>query len=77
MECKLVHILSGGISFYLVPDPDKNGATVSSWIASPYASNNVVSFCEILTAEMMTVREMTLSKFQALGILLSFIMPWE
>ena len=66
MECKQVHNLCDGIPFYLVPDPD-NGATVSSWIASTYASTDVVSFCEISTAEMMTVREMMLSKFQASG----------
>jgi hypothetical protein len=66
MECKLVHNLSDGIPFYLVPNPN-NGATISSWIGSTYDSTDVVSFCEISTAEMMTVREMTFSKFQALG----------
>jgi hypothetical protein len=41
---------------YLVPDPD-NGETVSSWIASMYSFTNVSRFCEITTAEMMTVEE--------------------
>jgi hypothetical protein len=62
---KLVHNLSDGVPFYLVPDPD-NGEKVSSWIASTYTYTDVISFCEILTAKMMTFREMIFAKSQSL-----------
>jgi hypothetical protein len=40
---------------------------VSTWIASTYAFTGVISFCEILTAEIMTVWEMMVSKSHSLG----------
>jgi hypothetical protein len=58
--------LSKQIPFYLVPDPD-NGHSVSSWIASTYAFTNAISFCEISTADMMTVLEMMVSESHSLG----------
>jgi hypothetical protein len=66
MDFKFEHSLSKQIPFYLVPDPD-NGHSVSSWIASTYAFTDAISFCEISTAEMMTVREMMVSESHSLG----------
>jgi hypothetical protein len=66
MDFKSGHSLSEDIPFYLVPDPD-NGHSVSSWIASTYAFTDAISFCEILTAEMMSVQEMMVSKSHSLG----------
>jgi hypothetical protein len=66
MDFKCEHSLSKHIPFYLVPDPD-NGHSVSSWIASTYAFTDAISFCEISTAEMMTVREMMVSESHFLG----------
>jgi hypothetical protein len=63
---------------YLVPDPD-NGETVSSWIASMYSFTNVSRFCEITTAEMMTVQEIMVTQPKSIGIctLLNFALSTE
>ncbi len=66
MDNKLGHNLREEIPFYLVPDPN-DGDTVSSRIASTYAFSDVISFCEISTAEMMTVREIMVSESHSLG----------
>jgi hypothetical protein len=66
MDFKVEHSLSKHIPFYLVPDPD-NGHSVSSWIASTYAFTDAITFCEISTAEMMTVWEMMVSESHSLG----------
>ena len=55
MELKSQEKMDEELPSYLVPDPD-NGETVSSWIASMYSFTNAC-FCEITTAEMMTIQE--------------------
>jgi hypothetical protein len=51
---------------YLVPDPD-DGETISSLIASTYNYTNVSRFCEISTADMMTLKEVMTSSSSLVG----------
>ena len=47
---------------YLVRDPN-NVTSITAFIASMYAFTNLSMFCETTTADMMTVRQMMVSKY--------------
>jgi hypothetical protein len=66
MELKLGGGVVEELPSYLVPGLN-NGVTVSSWIASVYSFTNVSRFCEITTAEMMTIQEVIVSQPQSIG----------